>query len=102
MFRSVCLILVAASACSLPLSAAERAREAHFLRNGATAHRGNSSEAPENTLPAFRSAIAPGVDWIELDVRRSKDGKLVVSHDQDTGRVGNRNLVVAESTYLEL
>lgn len=73
-----------------------------FLHNGVTAHRGNSGECPENTLPAFQSAIAAGADWVELDVFRSRDGKLVVSHDRTTWRVGDRSLVVPESTYAQL
>jgi glycerophosphoryl diester phosphodiesterase len=45
------------------------------------AHRGASSEAPENTLAAFRRAIEVGADMIEFDVRRAPDGRLVISHD---------------------
>ncbi len=45
------------------------------------AHRGASSEAPENTLAAFERAIEVGADMIEFDVRRARDGKLVISHD---------------------
>jgi glycerophosphoryl diester phosphodiesterase len=45
------------------------------------AHRGASSEAPENTLEAFERAIAVGADMIEFDVRRADDGGLVISHD---------------------
>lgn len=73
-----------------------------FLDNGVTAHRGNSSEYPENTVPAFQSAIEVGADWIELDIFRTKDGQLVVIHDATTQRVGDQHLVVAESTYEQL
>lgn len=45
------------------------------------AHRGASGLEPENTVAAFRGAVALGVDGVELDVRRSADGKLVVHHD---------------------
>ena len=45
------------------------------------AHRGAKSVAPENTLPAFQRALEMGVDGIELDVHCSKDGRLVVIHD---------------------
>jgi glycerophosphoryl diester phosphodiesterase len=45
------------------------------------AHRGASSEAPENTLAAFERAIEVGADMIEFDVRRAPDGRLVISHD---------------------
>ena len=69
---------------------------------GVTAHRGNSGSYPENTLPAFASAIALGVDWMECDIFKTKDGKIVVIHDAGTGRMGDRNLLVADSTYEEL
>jgi glycerophosphoryl diester phosphodiesterase len=45
------------------------------------AHRGNSSVAPENTLQAFESALALGVDVVELDYRHTADGVPVVIHD---------------------
>ena len=64
-----------------------------FLNNGVTAHRGNAAEYPENTLPAFESALALGVDWIELDIYRTKDGALAVIHDADTARVGDRTVL---------
>lgn len=73
-----------------------------FLNNGVTAHRGNSFRYPENTIAAFKSALEIGVDWIELDVRRTKDGQLVVIHDEDTGRVGNINLKISGTSYSEL
>ena len=73
-----------------------------FLQNGVTAHRGNSSEFPENSFPAFQSGIELGADWIELDLFRTKDGQLVVIHDVTTKRVGDHDLNVLESTYQEL
>jgi glycerophosphoryl diester phosphodiesterase len=45
------------------------------------AHRGASREAPENTPAAFEAAIALGADAVELDVRRTSDGVLVVHHN---------------------
>jgi glycerophosphoryl diester phosphodiesterase len=45
------------------------------------AHRGASREAPENTLDAFAAAVRAGADMIELDVRATGDGRLVVHHD---------------------
>lgn len=84
------------------LLTATPAMTAEFLNNGVTAHRGNSAEFPENTISAFRSGIEVGADWIELDLFRTKDGKLVVTHDRSTQRVGDRNLAIAESTYSQL
>ncbi|MET7638964.1 glycerophosphodiester phosphodiesterase family protein [Streptomyces sp. NPDC005438] len=45
------------------------------------AHRGASGYAPENTLAAVDRAAALGIDWVENDVQRTKDGELVVMHD---------------------
>ncbi len=45
------------------------------------AHRGASAAHPENTLEAFRGAATLGADWVELDVRRTRDEVLVVHHD---------------------
>ena len=53
------------------------------------AHRGNSSAAPENTLSAFRSALALGVDGVEFDYHHSADGVPVVFHDETLDRTTN-------------
>jgi len=62
------------------------------------AHRGASRDERENTLAAFRRAAAVGADAVELDVRRTHDGMLVVHHDPrvDDGRE------IIETTRLEL
>jgi glycerophosphoryl diester phosphodiesterase len=44
-------------------------------------HRGASAARPENTIEAFRHAADLGADWVELDVRRTADGALVIHHD---------------------
>ena len=53
----------------------------------AIAHRGDPVRERENTLPAFASASAMGADWVELDLRRTRDGEIVVLHDQTLGRL---------------
>ena len=50
------------------------------------AHRGNRAHAPENTLEAFRQAVAAGADAIEFDLRLTKDGHVVVMHDATLDR----------------
>lgn len=55
----------------------------------AVAHRGASHLAPENTLSAVRSALARGADMVEVDVRRSADGALVLLHDESLRRTTN-------------
>lgn len=56
------------------------------------AHRGFSGVAPENTMAAFRKAIDVGADMFELDVLLSKDGRVIVIHDDtlDASRKPNR------------
>jgi glycerophosphoryl diester phosphodiesterase len=50
------------------------------------AHRGDSSNAPENTAAAIRAAVAAGADLIEFDTRETKDGALLLFHDADLKR----------------
>ncbi len=50
------------------------------------AHRGDSAHAPENTLAAFQKAVDLNCDLIELDVRETADGHIVVIHDHQVGR----------------
>ena len=65
-------------------------------------HRGASSEAPENTLVANRLAFQQNADGIEVDVRLTKDHKLVCMHDKNTLRTAGQELVIKESTLNKL
>lgn len=65
-------------------------------------HRGDRKNFPENTLPAFRAAVAMGLDAIETDVRRTKDGHLVLIHDREVDRTTNGTGRVDERTLAEL
>ena len=65
-------------------------------------HRGAKAYAPENTLTSFKKAIEIGVDAIELDVRKTKDNKLVVIHDADIKRTTNGKGLVAELSLKEI
>jgi glycerophosphoryl diester phosphodiesterase len=67
-----------------------------------TAHRGFSGEYPENTLAAFRAAIAAGADMVELDVHLTSDNELVVIHDDTLERTTDGKGNVAEKTLAEL
>src|SRR5712692_201276 len=53
------------------------------------AHRGGSGLAPENTIAAFDNGLALGADGLELDVRLSRDGRVVVHHDRTLDRTTN-------------
>lgn len=66
------------------------------------AHRGASAYAPENTLEAFALAMEQGADGIELDVQLTKDGELVVIHDETINRVSDQRGLVRDYTLEEL
>lgn len=66
------------------------------------AHRGASHYAPENTMEAFALAIEQGADGIELDVQLTKDGQVVVIHDEKIDRVSNGKGAVRDYTLKEL
>lgn len=66
------------------------------------AHRGSKSTHPENTLPAFLHAVNIGADGIELDVQLSKDGHLVVIHDETVQRTTNGRGFVHQMTLEEI
>jgi len=67
-----------------------------------TAHRGASSNYPENTMSAFKAAKELGANWIELDVSQTKDGKIVVIHDENLKRITGVDKNVWELTYDEI
>ena len=54
------------------------------------AHRGASAERPENTMPAFERAVEIGVDALEMDVHLTRDGQLIVAHDDTARRMARR------------
>ena len=66
------------------------------------AHRGAMGTAPENTAASFEKAIAEGADGVELDVHLSKDGHLVVIHDESIDRTSNGKGMVKDMTLEEL
>ena len=67
------------------------------------AHRGGSKIAPENTMAAFRAAVHTwGSDMLELDVRATKDGRIVVIHDATVDRTCDGTGAVADLTWDEI
>lgn len=66
------------------------------------AHRGFSTVAPENSMPAFGAAVAMGAEEIEFDLRFTKDGEIVSIHDNCLDRVSNGTGYVEDYTYEEL
>ena len=66
------------------------------------AHRGYSGKYPENTMLAFKKALECGVDGIELDVQLTKDGEVVIIHDETIDRTTTGKGFVVDYTYEEL
>ncbi len=66
------------------------------------AHRGASGHAPENTLAAFRKAIAQGVAFIETDLQLTKDARLVAIHDETVNRTTNGHGAVHDLSLYDL
>lgn len=67
-----------------------------------SAHRGFSSKAPENTIPAFEQAIDAMADFIELDVQQTKDGELIILHDSNLSRTTGVNKFIWNVTFDEV
>lgn len=66
---------------------------------GASAHRGDSSLFRENTLPAVHSAIDAGARFVEIDVRLTLDGEVVVLHDPTLERLWGMRAEIADTSY---
>ncbi|CEM60381.1 glycerophosphodiester phosphodiesterase [Treponema phagedenis] len=66
------------------------------------AHRGFRSKYPENTMLAFQKALEAGADGIEFDVHLSKDGELVIIHDETLERTTDGEGLVKDKTLAEL
>lgn len=91
---------------------AREARVIRITRNGeayyewpgivVVGHRGTVKFAPENTVAAFEKAIKLGADLIEIDVRETKDGQLVILHDASVDRTTNGSGLVARMTLAEI
>jgi myo-inositol-1(or 4)-monophosphatase len=66
------------------------------------AHRGDPLGARENTLAAFESALVLGADWVELDLRRTRDGAIVVLHDQTLERLWGLDSDIGELDLVDV
>ncbi|UQS86674.1 glycerophosphodiester phosphodiesterase [Nicoliella spurrieriana] len=72
------------------------------MRTKIFAHRGDKHDAPENTLIAFTKAVALGVDGIETDVHLTKDGHMVIIHDEDVDRTTDGQGLIKDLTLAQL
>ena len=91
---------IAATAALCP--AAFAAAGAAAPRTRACAHRGDQETAPENTLPAVLAAVRKGAPQIEFDVKLTRDGRMVILHDNTVDRTTSGKGKVAELTSEEL
>jgi glycerophosphoryl diester phosphodiesterase len=66
------------------------------------AHRGGVNWGPENTISTFLIAAQKGVNYVEMDVRQTKDGEFVLMHDRNVSRTTNGNGMVSELTLEEI
>lgn len=96
------LIALAGLACfvALILRKGERTLEGEWPVN--LAHRGDSAQAPENTIEAFRLAVEAGAGGLELDVHMTSDGHIVVIHDATVDRTTSGTGAISELTIDEL
>lgn len=62
-------------------------------------HRGGASIGPENTLACYRKGIEAGADMIEIDIHLTKDGKIIICHDQSINRTTNGTGIIREMTF---
>jgi glycerophosphoryl diester phosphodiesterase len=68
----------------------------------AIAHRGGAGDWPENTMPAFESAVDLGFQYVETDVHATRDGTLVAFHDESLDRVTDRTGLIRELTWAQV
>src|SRR5579863_3413666 len=65
-------------------------------------HRGSAGTHPENTLESFRAAVASGVHYLEFDIHMTRDGEIVVAHDDHLKRMCGLDRAIPEMTYADL
>jgi len=106
-FSGSVLVVACTAASPAPVFDRGAAIAAELAQGGAgnvlvVAHRSDWRAHPENSIPAIRSAIAMGVDVVEVDVRRTKDGRFVIIHDKTLDRSTTGKGLVANFTLAEL
>jgi glycerophosphoryl diester phosphodiesterase len=92
----------------IPEESTERSKQRHRIvaekraRHPLIFHRGAVRKAPENTLECYAAAIDMGADGVEIDIHRTRDGVLVLHHDDKLGRTFEGNGKIKEMSYYEL
>ena len=65
-------------------------------------HRGSAGTHPENTIVSFQAAVDAGAPYIEFDIHMTRDGEIVVCHDDNLTRMCGREGLIRELTYAEV
>jgi glycerophosphoryl diester phosphodiesterase len=65
-------------------------------------HRGSAGTHPENTLESFRAAAAAGAQYLEFDIHMTRDGEIVVAHDDHLARMCGIDRSIPQMTYAEV
>jgi len=84
---------------------AEKIYELHHPENKTimvAAHRGDWRNAPENSLQAYKLAIEEGVDVIEVDLQKTKDGVIIIMHDETINRTTDGSGKPSDYTLAEI
>ena len=66
------------------------------------AHRGSHLKVPENTLAAYENAIKEGADYVEVDLRTTKDGYLIIMHDESITRMTGIKGQIKDLNYSDI
>lgn len=103
MRKYVVLVIVMIGSCLLFLTGYnQQSKKVHMPDMLSFAHRGASSVAPENTRAAFAKGVELQADYLECDVHLSKDGELVIMHDDRVDRTTNASGYISDFTLAEL
>lgn len=99
---SIALIAFSGFAQSVPEASLKEVFNPKSQRVLVTAHRGDWRNTPENSIQALKNCIAMGVDIMELDLKKTKDGHLVIMHDQTIDRTTTGKGDVSDYTLSEI
>lgn len=91
------LLVIALCAAGLSASAVELPRDIKYV-----AHQGEERLAPNHSIPAYKLAVAHKLDYMKLDVRETKDGVVVIQHDETIKAMTGTDLVIKDTPYAEL
>ncbi len=96
----IILLLLGAVCCMAQNSIAKLPPAKHAIT--VIAHRGDHTAVPENTLAAYKNAIQSGADYVEIDLRTTKDGKLILMHNATVDHMTNGTGNVHDLTFDEI